>query len=129
MQCRRIIAFTILLCVIGFALGCHRRDFISREQIEEYPQYPIFMVITVEGDVYEFEPSAIFEEGMIKGTLQDGTYVEIAIARVKIAYAQRFDESRAGAFLCLGAGSTLVLAVVTAVGLGLLVLVVAAAAI
>jgi len=68
------------------------------------------MVITVEDKVFEFEPGAILEDGLIKGTLRDGTYVEIEIARVKKAYAQRFDESRAGTFCCVGAGSALLVA-------------------
>jgi len=127
-QCIRIIAIITLVFVLTFLLGCHSKDFIGRGEIEAYPQYPIFIVITVDGEVFEFESSAVLEDSIIKGTLKDGTSVEIALTRVNMVYAKRFDKSRTGAVCCFGVGTTTLLAILTVVGITALILFVGAAA-
>jgi hypothetical protein len=112
-------------------LACHTKDFISRGEIEAYPQYPIYMVITNDGEVYEFEPSVFLEGNLIRGTLKDGTSVEIPIEQVNMVYAKKFDQSRSGAALLFGTGATALTLALVVVGIGamvLLILVVGAAA-
>ncbi|MGB7055342.1 MAG: hypothetical protein WBE28_08495 [bacterium] len=116
MYCTRMITIITLVFVITFLLGCRSKDFISRGEIEAYPQYPIYMVITNDGQVFEFEPHAVLEDSTIKGTLKDGTHVEIAIRRVNMVYAKKFDQSRSGAAFVFGAGTTALLAVLAVVG-------------
>jgi len=127
----RIATFMTLLCSIGLLLRCHSKDFISRGEIEAYPQYPIYMVITNEGEVYEFESSAFLEGDVIRGTLKDGTPVEVPIEEVNMVYARKFDQSKSGAVTLFGMGTTALACVLAVLGVGtlyLLILLVGAAA-
>lgn len=117
--------------VVMLLLGCHTKDFISRGEIQAYPEYPIYVVITNDGEVYEFESSAFLEGNLIRGTLKDGTSIEIPIEQVNMVYAKKFDQSRSGAALLLGTGATALTLAFVVVGIGamvLLILVVGAAA-
>jgi len=104
------------VCVVIFLVGCHTREFISRGEIEAHPDYPISIVITNDGEVYEFKPSAILKDSVIFGTLMDGTFVEIPVARVNMVYAKRFDQSRSGAAFLCGTGTTAMVATLAILG-------------
>jgi hypothetical protein len=110
------------VCVAIFLAGCHTREFISRGEIEAHPDYPISIVITTDGEVYEFKPNAILKDSVIVGTLMDGTFVEIPVARVNMVYAKRFDQSRSGAAFLCGTGTTVLVATIAILGVGALVL-------
>jgi hypothetical protein len=136
MQHRKIVAIMLVTCFLTITLDCHSsefishsREFISRGEIEAHPEYPIFIVLTADGEVLEFEPSAVLEDSVIKGTLKDGTFVEVPVRSVNMVYARKFDQSRSGAYCCFGGGSALLLAGLAATGIMLLVLVVALGAV
>jgi hypothetical protein len=121
-HCTRIVKIIMTVFVIIFLLGCHSKDFISRGEIEAYPEYPIYMVITVDGEVFEFEPGAVLKDSTIVGTLKDGTFVEISIKQVNMVYAEKFDRSRSGAAFLFGTGTTVLAVTFAVLGIGALVL-------
>lgn len=129
MRCRKIVAIMLVICFLTITLDCHSREFISRGEIEAHPEYPIFVVLTADGDVLEFEQSAVLEDSVIKGILKDGTIVEVPVRSVNMVYAGKFDQSRSGAYFCLGGGTALVLAGLAATGLMLIVVIVALGAV
>jgi hypothetical protein len=85
---------------------------MSRDEIAQNPKCPMFTVITVDGEVLEFEPRAVLEDGVIFGTLTDGTAVRIPLERVSKVYASRMDDTKTIATCCAAGGVTGLLLVI-----------------
>lgn len=95
MMFKRIIAAFTLVCFIGYLQGCYSKRQISREQLEQHPDYSIAKVVTVDGEVFEFSTTPLLEArvrmDMIEGSLKDGDIKRIPLSQVKMVYIQKFD--------------------------------------
>ena len=101
---KRISAGSALLALIMSLAGCNSKYVMSRQEIAENPKCPIFTVITVDGEVLEFEPRAVLEDSSIVGTLSDGTAVRIPLDRVSKVYTKKMDDSETTATCCTTGG-------------------------
>jgi hypothetical protein len=109
---KRILASVTLLALVVSLEGCYSKYLMSRQEIAENPRSPIFTVITVDGEVLEFEPRAVLEDSSIIGTLLDGTAVRIPLDHVSKVYAKKMDDSKTIATCCAAGGITGLLAIV-----------------
>lgn len=106
---RRLLASVAALALLVSSHGCYSKYSMSREEIAQNPKCSIFTVITVEGDVLEFEPRAVVEDSVIFGTLTDGTAVRIPLERVSMVYASRMDATKTTTACCAAGGATALL--------------------
>jgi len=114
MMLKRFVVSITLVCTVLYLGKCTSKYLMSRHEIQRHPEYPIFKVITEEGEVFEFDPSAALVDSVITGRLKDGSSVEIPLTRVAQVYAGKPDMLMSATACCLVGGATVVLMFVLA---------------
>ena len=110
---KRCVVSVTVLCMVSCMGRFYSKQRIDRERLEEHPTYTIYTATTDDGEVFEFEPSAVLQDSLIRGELKDGSLVEIPISHVHSVYVRKLDDMKV---LAGCAGATLGLII----GLGLL---------
>jgi hypothetical protein len=112
---RKIIAGLTLACFIVSLQGCYHNRKIDLERLEEHPEYTITTVITVDGEVVEFEregaKAAVLRDQEISGYSRDGRLRVIPLSQVRMIYVRKFDVA-ATVLLGIGVSALVFLAVV-----------------
>jgi hypothetical protein len=95
MAFKRIIVTLTLVCFCVYLQGCYSKRLIPRQELEEHPDYRIMEVITVDGEVIEFETGdvmrAVVKDNQIEGLSKDGSYKWIPLSKVLIVYVRKFN--------------------------------------
>jgi len=85
---------TVSLTLICFSLclqGCYTKHRIPREALEYDQEYQISTVVTIDGEVYEFEPEAALVDTMIVGIVKYVGLKEIPLSQTKMIYIRKID--------------------------------------
>jgi hypothetical protein len=90
---KKIIAVMVLVCFITSLQGCYSKHQIHREQLEQHPEYRIAKVVTVDGEVIEFDTElgsgAALRGDEIEGFTKEGSFKIIPYSQVKMLYIQK----------------------------------------
>jgi hypothetical protein len=96
MAFKRIIATLTLLCLLVCLQGCYSNRFIPPEELEPNPLYTIVKVVTVSGQVIEFDAEddggAVLVVDEIKGMSKDGVLVCIPLSQVEKVYVKELEQ-------------------------------------
>jgi hypothetical protein len=92
---KRIIVVLTSVCFCVYLQGCYSKRLIPRHELEEHPDYRIMTVITVDGEVIEFETGdvirAVVKDNQIEGLSKDGSYKWIPLSKVRMVYVRKFN--------------------------------------
>jgi len=100
---RRIIGSLTLLCFLVCMQGCYSNRLIPPQDLENYADYRVTEVITLDGEVIKFHTKradgAVFTNDSIEGLCKDGSFRRIPISQVKMAYVRKPDHAKTALFL------------------------------
>ena len=122
---KRLIATFTLLCFLISLQGCYSSRLISPEELEPNPLYTIVKVVTITGQVIEFDTEedqgAVLVVDKIKGMSKGGVLVCIPLSQVEKVYVKGLERreykgARAIAWI-LGIAAIVTMLVFLAIGL------------
>ncbi|MCK4824569.1 hypothetical protein KA005_52945 [bacterium] len=86
MRFKKALVYITLVCFIVCVQGCYTNREITRQQLDEKPEYRIHKVVTMDNEVYEFTDGGQFIDNMVIGYITDDEFVKIPIEQVRTIY-------------------------------------------
>lgn len=87
---KRTIIYVTLICFVVCMQGCYSKHIIPTQELERKPEYKNVTIITIDGEVYEFDNVYVYDD-YIEGYEEDSILVNLLLEEVRSVRVRRFD--------------------------------------